>query len=167
MTPLSLDGVPLGMRLSVADHIARSYVQGEKLYEVKGGKPDEREWQPVVGQFHERFHTHPWVREAISEGWDRDLRAHMVGAAKRILIEGKSLKGIIAGDLMPKDREAIEHWRQQAARAKSAEEWRDKVIEQHGSVDAYLSKTYGGRATTFKKITPDKNFWNARYGRQG
>ena len=164
MTPLSLEGVPLGMRLSVADNIARSYVQGEKLYAVKGGKPDEKELQPVVGQFHERFHTHPWVREAISEGWDRDLRAHMVVAAKRMLIDGKSLKGIVAGDLMPKDREAIEYWRQQAARAKSAEQWRDKIVDEHGSVDAYLSKTNGKKSTSFKRPVPNRAFWQARYG---
>lgn len=167
MTPLSLDGVPIGMRLSVADNIARSYVQGEKPYKLNGSKEtDAPSWQPVVGQFHDRFHSHPWVREALAEGWDRDLRSHMVKAAKRMLIDGKSLKGVVAGDLMPKDREAIELWRQQAARAKSAAEWREKVTAEHGSVDAYLSKANGGRTTTFKRPAPDRNFWNARYGRQ-
>ncbi len=175
MSKSDLAGVPLGDTFSTADRLARAFVQGESEIKVQG----KDIWRPNAAQFHERFLTHPWVREAMSEGWDGDLRRHMVAKAKRILLAGiqvnadavvttsGTLQGVTAGDLMPKERDTVDLWKFEAARNRSAAQWRDEVTEKYGSVDAFLSKTYGGKSSTFKKITPDKNFWNARYGRQG
>jgi hypothetical protein len=156
-SPLSLDGVPTNMRLKVSDSIARAYVQGERKYSIKG----EDVWQPIVCNIHERFTSHPWVREAITEGWDRELRSHMVGAAKRLLLEGKSLNGVVAGDLVPRDRKTLDVWRDAAGRASAAAEWRERICADHGTMDAYLTKSRGSKSG-FKPIVPDRNYFVAR-----
>jgi hypothetical protein len=129
------------MEVAAADYKARCWVQGVKLYKFKDGS---QRWEPIVANFHARFHEHPWVREAITEGWDRDLRGHIVPIVRKHLLMGGELTSLKIEDLMP-DGDWIKYAKAQAERDRLAAEWRERMVEQYGSMDAYFSKTASRR----------------------
>ena len=111
-----------------ATYRARLFVFGAKMH----SKTERLEHIP--GEWHPRFHDHPWVRASITEGWDRELRSHCVMAVARRMIEGRDFREIT--DLMP-DQKWVDDTRKQAAVYRSAKEWRDRMEAEYGSMDDY------------------------------
>ena len=115
--------------LKTVDFRARCFVNGT----VKNPKTGKDE--PRSGHWSSTFRGHPWVEASIKEGWDRDLSQHVIMAVKRRILQDKPFH--VLEELMP-DAKWVQRVRYHAARYKAAEEWRAKVIAEHGSVDAYL-----------------------------
>lgn len=63
-----------------ADYWARCYVQGTKRHSKTGAII------PVCQGWSDRFLPHPLVRQATTEGWADELRAHFIGMLKRWLM---------------------------------------------------------------------------------
>lgn len=128
------------MTPSLADFKARCFVNGVHRHS-KSGKVE-----PIGGQFAERFLSHPWVRDSIKEGWDRELRGHLIQAVKIRIMRGEQIGGIEG--LMP-DQKWISDAKRQAEIFRKAAEWRDHT---YGKVngDAILRRlgiTLGDNAT--------------------
>ncbi len=100
------------------DYKARCFVQGTVKNARNGGmvEPASRHWSA-------RFITHPMVRQATLEGWDRDLRAHIVSAVRRRIMARQPYDAV--EDLMPTDRRWIDHVRKEAVAFQKAKEWRE------------------------------------------
>lgn len=97
-----------------ADWMARCFVNGAKRHATSG------KVEPLGGEFHDRFIAHPWVRASITEGWGRDLRAHLIRVVRVRLMRGLTYDDI--DELMP-PREWVEAARTQAQRFKAAADW--------------------------------------------
>ena len=128
-------------RLGSADYKARCWVQGARKQDYRDGTT---RFDPNVGAFHPRFHDHPYVRRAIAEGWDRELRSHIIGVVKFRLLKGEFFTAMHVEDLMPGE-EWIHGWAEQARRSNEAEAWRREMEATHGSMEAYFTKTAGRR----------------------
>lgn len=103
------------MTPSLADFKARCFVNGVHRHS-KSGKVE-----PIGGQFAERFLSHPWVRESITEGWGRELRGHLIQAAKIRLMRGEPIGDV--GNLMP-SREWVAAAKTNAEHYRKAAAWR-------------------------------------------
>ena len=121
--------------LKTVDFRARCFVNGT----VKNPKTGKDE--PHSGHWSRSFRGHPWVEQSISEGWGRDLRQHVIAAVKRRIMSGQSFGAV--EELMP-DAKWVESVRRHAAAYAEAAKWREQVIAEHGSVDAYLQKSAKG-----------------------
>jgi len=110
----------------LAEYRARCVVQGYERHEVSGNI------EPISGSWSMRFLSHPWVRQAEAEGWSRDLRASCVFAAKQRIMLGVKPNDLNPEDVMPKT-EYVEHWRNEARKAREAYEWR-KANPNHPSI---------------------------------
>lgn len=122
---------------------AQTFVYGAAKNEKTG------QWGPHFGgHFAKRFQDHPWVRESILEGWDRNLRGHLVRAAVVRMFTGEPYDDIDA--LMP-DLRTVHFWKSEAARFREADNWRARIVEEHGSMDAYLAK---GKPSRFGERKP-------------
>ena len=104
-----------------ADYLARCFVNGAARHAATGN------FEPITANFHERFLDHPWVRDSIKEGWDRELRMHMTHVAKIKLMKTEPLGDIDA--LMP-DKRWVEQARTDAARYAKAAQWRKENLPQ-------------------------------------
>lgn len=104
-----------------ADYLARCFVNGAARHAATGN------FEPITANFHERFLSHPWVRDSIKEGWDRELRMHMTSVAKIKLMRKEQLGDIEA--LMP-DKRWIEQARKDAERYAKAAQWRKEKLPQ-------------------------------------
>lgn len=135
--------------IRIADYQARCWVQGSKKYKFADGS--ER-IEPIVANFHARFLEHPWVREAVTEGWDRDLRMHVIRIVRKHILDGGHVSSLNIVDLMP-PKDWIDNAKMEAQRTREAKEWQDKVIAEHGSMDAYLSKSAGRRVTPGQSVS--------------
>lgn len=133
--------VPNDFWIKKADYDARCWVQGSKRYRLNDGT---YRTDPIVGNFHARFQEHPWVREAIAEGWDRDLRGHIVFAVRKHIMAGGHPAALTIESLMP-PKEWIEAAKDQARRANEAEQWRKCIEAEYGSMENYFNKTAGKR----------------------
>ena len=111
------------MTPDLADYRARCFVSGVRRHGRSG------KMEPASGEFHERFLNHPWVRESIMEGWDRELRGHLAHACKVRVMRGERLGEIES--LMP-DQGWVAAAKHNAARYRAAQQWRD---ETYGKVD--------------------------------
>jgi hypothetical protein len=119
------------------DDEAARYVCGTRLKKFKGGTPRV---ESDLGQWSEQFAAHPIVMRAEYEGWGRELRQHCRVAVKRLLMQGWNPASLPeVGALLPPD-DWIQAARREAARAKKAEAWRSRVIEEHGSVAEYIKR---------------------------
>lgn len=134
-------------RISLADYKSRCWVQGSKRYSFVGadGKAASR-IDPICGSFDARFDEHPWVRQSVIEGWDRDLRSFLIRRVKQLLLEGKAPDGIPLGELMP-HKPFVDAARQQAKLSREGRQWRDQICTKYDSVDSYLQKTVARRNT--------------------
>lgn len=103
------------MTPSLADYKARCFVNGVRRHAKSGNL------EPAGGQFSERFLSHPWVRESITEGWGRELRGHLIQAAKIRLMRGEPIGDI--ENLMP-SREWVDAAKTNAERYRKAAAWR-------------------------------------------
>lgn len=103
------------MTPDLADYRARCFVNGAARHAATGN------FEPITANFHERFLTHPWVRDSIAEGWDRELRSHLTLAAKLRYMRGEPVGDIEA--LMP-DRKWTDQARTDAVRYRKAAAWR-------------------------------------------
>lgn len=100
-----------------ADYLARNFVNGL----CKHGKTGKME--PAAGCFHERFMSHPWVRESITECWDRELRGHLVHVCKLKLMRREPIGDI---EMLMPDRKWVEDAKHKASRYAAAARWRHK-----------------------------------------
>ena len=127
------------------DYWVRIYVNGAT-------KDKEGKTIPASGEWSDRFWNHPWARQSTAEGWARDLRAHVIQRVKRLHMQRDagnrrpvvSLRTVLDAvpsieELMP-DKDWIEARRKDAAREAEAKRWRDHVVEQHGTLEAYLQR---------------------------
>lgn len=114
-----------------ADFRARCFVNGAARHATTGN------FEPITANFHERFLSHPWVRESIAEGWDRELRGHLIHVARLALIRGDQLSNIEA--LMP-DKKWVEQARTDADRYRKAAEWRKANKPQTMSAEGMLRR---------------------------
>lgn len=103
------------MTPELADYRARCFVNGAARH-AKSGKIE-----PITANFHERFLSHPWVRDSITEGWDRELRMHLTRVVKQRFMGGEAVSDIES--LMP-DRKWVENARNDAQRYRKAADWR-------------------------------------------
>jgi hypothetical protein len=107
---------------------------------------------PASGEWSDRFLSHPWVRDSVKEGWARDLRGHVIQRVKRLHMQRdaarkaydvsiRSVRDSVPSieDLMP-DKDWMERRREDASREAQAKEWRNGVVEQYGSLEAYLQR---------------------------
>jgi len=99
-----------------ADFRARCFVNGVRRHGVT------KKIEPVSGEFHERFLSHPWVRESITEGWGMELRMHLIHVAKTRLMRKEQIGEVES--LMP-NKEWIAAAKTNADRYRKAAEWRD------------------------------------------
>lgn len=104
------------MTPELAEYRARCFVTGVHRH-CKSGK-----MEPIGGQFSDRFITHPWVRESIIEGWERELRSHLVIVARLRLMRGEQIGDI--ENLMP-DQKWVEAAKHQAAIYRRAQGYRE------------------------------------------
>lgn len=105
------------MTPELADHRARCFVNGVRKHSVSG------KFEPATAEFHNRFLSHPWVRDSIKEGWDRELRGHLILTCRRLLMSGDSLHDVES--LMP-SKSWVDYERVNAKRYRAAAEWRAK-----------------------------------------
>ena len=111
---------------------AQGFVYGIHFHEKT------KRWEPRYGgYFADRFLGHPWVRESISEGWGAELRGTLVRAVTQRMLLRQTYD--VINDLMP-EATLIKHWKEQAARYRSAAEWREQIVEQYGSLEHYLQR---------------------------
>lgn len=136
-------------KVSLADFEARCWVQGVQRDRVRGID----RLSPIAGSFHERFCSHPWVRESQREGWHRDLSAYLVRNVKMRMLRGEKLSCMPSIAALMPDASDVANWRVQSRKARKAAEWRERVTATHGSVDAYLSRTSGNRGTAFRTLS--------------
>jgi hypothetical protein len=101
----------------LADHQARCFVNPVRKHGGSG------KWEPVGYEFAERFLVHPWVREAISEGWDKELRGVLINEVKHRIMHGQSYDSI--DELMP-PKKWVEDAKAFAARCAAAADWQKK-----------------------------------------
>ena len=113
-----------------ADRLARCFVNGMRLH----GKTQKME--PDSGEFSQRFILHPWVRESITEGWDRELRGHLIRVVKIRLMKNERYDTI--NDLMP-DKNWVEERKKQAARFGDAAKWQNENLKPNFSLGVLLS----------------------------
>ena len=97
-----------------ADWNARCFVNGMKRHGVTG------KMEPASGEFASHFLRHPWAREAVVEGWGKELRSHLILAVKRRIMMGQPHNDI--DTLMP-SRDWVDYAKQQAARYAEAAEF--------------------------------------------
>ena len=109
-----------------ADYIARSFVNGMRRHGVTG------KMVPASGEFANGFATHPWCREATTEGWAKELRGHLVTTIVRRIWACQSYD-VIETLMPPKDW--IDNAKLNAARTQSATEWRHK---QYGKISGEM-----------------------------
>lgn len=120
-----------------ADYLARCFVNGAARHAATGN------FEPITANFHERFLSHPWVRDSIKEGWDRELRAHMTQIAKLKLMNREVLGDIEA--LMP-DKKWVSQARTDADRYRKAAEWRKANMPQTMDAAGILKRFgFGGQ----------------------
>lgn len=119
------------MTQDLADYRARCFVNGAARHAKTGN------FEPITGNFHERFLDHPWVRASIVEGWDRELRMHLIRVAKISYTRGLPVGDI--EDLMP-DKQWIEKAQKEAERYRKAGEWRNKNVPLNMDVDGMLKR---------------------------
>ena len=103
------------MTPALADFKARCFVNGAARHAKTGN------FEPITANFHERFLSHPWVRESITEGWDRELRMHLTHVARLKYMRGEPVGDIEA--LMP-DGKWVEQQKIDAERYRKAAQWR-------------------------------------------
>lgn len=99
-----------------ADFAARAHVYGMRRHGITG------KMEPANGEFSQRFATHPWCREATTEGWAKELRSHLVLTVRRRIMTGERYD--VIEDLMP-PKEWVAVAKQNAERYASASKWRD------------------------------------------
>lgn len=119
------------MTPDLADYRARCFVNGAARH-AKTGK-----YEPITANFHERFLSHPWVRESIAEGWDRELRMHLTRVAKLKYMRLEPVGDIEA--LMP-DRKWIDQQKVDAERYRKAADWRKVNVPQTMSAEGMLKR---------------------------
>ena len=107
------------MTMELADYRARCFVNGVRRHEATG------KLEPISGEFHERFLSHPWVRESITEGWAMELRQHLTMAA-RLKIARKQPIGEIEGLMPPRDW--VNAAKVNTDRYRAAKQWRDETF---------------------------------------
>lgn len=100
-----------------AEYLARCFVNGTRLH----GRSNKME--PASGEFSSRFASHPYCREATTEGWGRELRSHLVLTVKRRIMLGTDYR--VIENLMP-PREWVEVAKSQAAKYQNAAGWQAK-----------------------------------------
>jgi hypothetical protein len=113
-----------------ADWNARCFVNGMKRHGVTG------KMEPASGEFSSHFLRHPWVRDAVAEGWGKELRGHLILAVKRRIMMGQSHNDIDA--LMP-PKEWVDYAKQQAARYAKAAEFQ-KANTPGGDMSGWIAK---------------------------
>jgi len=113
-----------------ADWNARCFVNGMRRHGTTG------KMEPAAGEFAPHFLRHPWVREAVAEGWGKELRSHLVLAVKRRIMLGLQHNDI--DELMP-PKEWVAAAKQQAARFAKAAEWQ-KENRPGGDMSGWLAK---------------------------
>jgi len=101
----------------LADYQARCFVNPMRKH-GKSGK-----WEPVGYEFADRFLVHPWVRESVTEGWDKELRGVLIAEVRRRIIHGESY-GIIE-ELMP-PKKWVDDAKHFAARCRKATDWQNQ-----------------------------------------
>lgn len=118
------------------DYRARAFVNGF-VDEVKNG---ERTGKKIVHTAHwaPAFRDHPMVERAEREGWGADLRSHCVRAVMAAMFAGRPHH--VIESLMP-DGKWVEHISIRAERFAAANEWRDAIIEKHGSLERFLARS--------------------------
>lgn len=152
------------------DYWVRIYVNGAT-------KDRQGKTIPASGEWSDRFLSHPWVRQSANEGWARDLRAHVIqrvktlhmqrdAARKHYDVSIRTVRDSVPNieDLMP-DKEWIERRREDARRETEAKAWRNQIVEQHGTFEAYLQRnkpsngrwSKGGGARSLGQILKDLN----------
>lgn len=114
-----------------ADYNARCYVNGMRMH----GRSHKME--PASGEFSTRFASHPWCREAVIEGWGKELRSHLIMTVKRRIMAGVPYD--VIEDLMP-PREWIDVAKRDAARYRSAFDWQKQHRPHPVALAALLSK---------------------------
>ena len=119
------------MTPALADYKARCFVNGAARHAKTGN------YEPITANFHERFMSHPWVRESIVEGWDRELRIHMVHVAKIRLMRKEPIGEIET--LMP-DQKWIEQQKVDAVRYRKAAQWRKANVPETMSAEGMLKR---------------------------
>ncbi len=114
-----------------ADYNARCYVNGMRLH----GRSQKME--PASGEFSNRFASHPWCREATTEGWGRELRTHLIHTVRKRIMTGQPYD--IIEDLMP-PREWVEVAKQNAERYQAASSWQKQNMPHPVALAALLAK---------------------------
>ncbi len=113
-----------------ADYMSRCFVNGLRRH-GKSGK-----MEPASGEFSQRFLSHPWVRESVTEGWDKELRGHLIRTVKIRLMRDESYQAI--EDLMP-PRKWVDDAKHHAARYRSAADWQKKNLHKGYGLQSMLS----------------------------
>ena len=116
--------------MNIAEYRARCFVNAMRRNERTG------KLEPVGWEFSDRFLPHPWVREAISDGWGKELRSHLILTVKNRICHGKPYDNI--DELMP-PREWVAYAKQQAERYRKAAEWRNANVRT-GDMSGWLAK---------------------------
>ena len=122
---------PQGMTPELADYLARCFVNGTRMHGTS------KKMEPASGEFAPRFANHPWCREAITEGWGKELRSHLVLTVKRRIMVGVPYGAI--EDLMP-PREWVDVAKRDAARYQSATQWQKENRPHPVGLAALLAK---------------------------
>jgi hypothetical protein len=119
--------------------------------------PKTNRMEPLGFEFSKRFRGHPWVEQAESEGWGKELRGHLRHVIK-IRIIGEMAKGntdINVNLIVPNISEVMPNkaWvdaaREQAKRYAAAKAWRDTQPEPADAarLEAALRRLIGKAAT--------------------
>lgn len=116
--------------MKLAEYRARCFVNAMRRHGRSG------KLEPVGWEFAERFLPHPWVREAISEGWGKELRSHLISTVKHRIMDGADYSDL--DSLMP-PKEWVEYARFQAARYAKGAEWQ-KVHRPGQDMTSFLTK---------------------------
>lgn len=114
----------------LADYRARCFVNGSKRHEKTG------KIEPIAGAWSEAFRDHPYVIEAEYQGWGRELRGAVVSAVKSRIYANKGFGDI--DTLMP-DRKWVDYAKQQAERARKAQQWRDETYGPPGNTEEIVA----------------------------
>lgn len=127
------------------DYWVRIFVTGVR--KDKDGKT-----APAGFLWADRFMDHPWVRDSITQGWERDLRSHVIRAAKRLVMQRDKSRGqfdvsmrtvmdaVPSADALMPDKDWCDRARQRATDALEAVAWRNDIAEQFGSLEEYLRR---------------------------
>lgn len=114
---------------------ARSFVCGTRVHGRSG------KLEPNFDSFAAEHLRHPLVQRSVREGWDRDLRAHLIFAVRKAMLQELPHDDI--GRFMP-DAEWIRAAANNARRYAEASAWQKQMAEEHGSFDNFLQKTARG-----------------------